>query len=232
MGWGLSSIQEIVFHLFQRGIEFRLCRRGPLRPQPRPPLFQTGLGWRPAGYRPTLTDYLAYEERRDEFLRSPRGRAARFAGGIVGRLAVDLAMVLTDDEIAARGPSDESFEHSVCLWDGQSSTAYWDDALTPDEINLICGVYVVNTDDGWQKKAISWWPTPTSFFFSGLNIGWWSPDCERWYQKRLLDFKNHSAQLFTQAEWKHNMRFIQKSRIVAKANERLAAEYLHRKLAE
>jgi hypothetical protein len=75
MGWGLSSIQEIVFHLFQRGIEFRLCRRGPLRPQPRPPLFQTGLGWRPAGYRPTLTDYLAYEERRDEFLHSPRGCA-------------------------------------------------------------------------------------------------------------------------------------------------------------
>ncbi|KAJ7706577.1 hypothetical protein B0H16DRAFT_1345862, partial [Mycena metata] len=140
-GWGSSSIQEIVFHLFKRGIEFRLCLRGPLCPQPRPPYFQTGLGVRPSGYKPTSLDYLAYESRRDEFLRSSRGRAARFAGGIVGRLASEG----TDDELAARGPSGEIFDNGVRFWDGQSQAAYWDDALTPEEIHLICGVYVVNT---------------------------------------------------------------------------------------
>ncbi|KAF7335604.1 hypothetical protein MVEN_02215000 [Mycena venus] len=217
-GWGSLGIQEIVFHLFQRGVEFHLCFRGPLHPQPRPPHLQTGLGYV-----------------RDAFLRSPRGRAARFAGGIIGRLSQDVM----DDELAARGPSDEMFENGVRFWDGQSQTAFWDDDLTPEEMDLICGVYVVKTglkssaeNDGWQKKEVSWWPKPGAFFLSGLNIGWWSPDCERWFQKRLLEIEHDRAQLWTQIEWKHKIRFIQKSRQVMLANEKLAAEYLHHKLVE
>ncbi|KAJ7042751.1 hypothetical protein C8F04DRAFT_945048 [Mycena alexandri] len=160
---------------------------------------------------------------------SSRGRAARFAGGIVGRLASEG----TDDELAARGPSDEIFENGVRFWDGQSQTAYWDDALTLEEIHLICGVYVVNTEsDGWQKKEISWWPQPAAFFHSGLNIGWWSPDCERWFQKRLREIKQNRAELWTQVEWKNKIRFIQKSRQVAMANDKLAAEYLRHKIVQ
>lgn len=139
-GWGFLGLQEIVFHLFQRGVEFRLCFRGPPRPQPRPRHLCTGLRLRP-GYNPTSDDYLDYETHRDAFLASPRGRAARFAGGIIGRLSRDG----TDDDIAARGPSDEMFDNGIRFWDGQSQTAYWDDDLTAKEIDLICGVYVVKT---------------------------------------------------------------------------------------
>ncbi|KAJ7689236.1 hypothetical protein B0H14DRAFT_2249385, partial [Mycena olivaceomarginata] len=81
---------------------------------------------------------------------------------------------------------------------------YWDDALTQEEMNLICGVYSVETEnDGLQKKEVSWWPKPAAFFHSGLNIGWWSPDCERWFQKRRLEIENDRAELYTQNEWKH-----------------------------
>jgi hypothetical protein len=88
-----------------------------------------------------LLDYLTYQTRRSEFLGSPRGRAARFAGGIIGRLCLEDI----NDDRASQGPSDEVLENGVRFWDGQSQTAYWDDALTPQEIDLICGVYVLPT---------------------------------------------------------------------------------------
>ncbi|KAJ6491076.1 hypothetical protein C8R45DRAFT_826145 [Mycena sanguinolenta] len=138
MGW--ESSQEIVFHLLLRGVEFRLCRQASLR-----------LGVRPAGYKPTELDYLAYQTRRDDFLASHRGRAARFAGRIIGRLVRDIVL----DDIACLGPSDKVFESGVRLWDGQSQTAYWDDDLTPEEIELICGVYHVET--GMSESSISRW---------------------------------------------------------------------------
>lgn len=141
MGWGSSTIEEIVFHLLQRGMEFRLCHQGLLRPQPPVLKSHTGLGVRRAGYKPTVLDYLAYERRRAQFLQTPRGRAARFAGGIIGRIASEHS----NDERASRGPSDEIYENGVRFWDGWSQSAYWDDVLTPEEIDLICGVYIVET---------------------------------------------------------------------------------------
>ncbi|KAJ7029515.1 hypothetical protein C8F04DRAFT_962835 [Mycena alexandri] len=88
------------------------------------------------------------------------------------------------------------------------------------------------SDNGWQKKEISWWPKPAAFFHSGLNIGWWSPDCELWFQKRLREIKQNRAELWTQVEWKNKIQFIQKSRQVAMANDKLAAEYLRHKIVQ
>ncbi|KAJ7819310.1 hypothetical protein B0H13DRAFT_1661464, partial [Mycena leptocephala] len=181
------------------------------------------LGFRCTSYRPTRLDYRTYQIRRDEFLRSPRGRAARCAGGIIGRLARPIVV----HDLACLGPSEESFESSVRLWDGQSQTAYWDDDLTLEEVDLICGVYEVATGRS-ENLAISWWPKPAAFSLSGMNIGWWSPDCEWWFQRRFKEIESEAkpVSLWTQIEWKHKIRFIQKSRDVAMANEKLAAEYL------
>ncbi|KAJ7893485.1 hypothetical protein B0H13DRAFT_1565735, partial [Mycena leptocephala] len=75
-----------------------------------------------------------------------------------------------------------------------------------DEINLICGVYIIETgtkaEDGQQLKFISWWPTPPAFWSSGLNTGWWNVNCERWFVKRLKEIEKNSAKLYTYAEWK------------------------------
>jgi hypothetical protein len=86
-------------------------------------------------------------------------------------------------------------------------------------------------EDGVQKKTISWWPKPGAFFTSGLNIGWWSPDCEHWFHKQLVEVQSTTARadLWTQLEWKNKIRFMQKPRQVGMANEKLAAQYLSRK---
>ncbi|KAJ7668605.1 hypothetical protein DFH06DRAFT_982938 [Mycena polygramma] len=180
-----------------------------------------------AGYLLTPVDYAAYQQRRVAFFHSPRGRAALCAGGIIGRLA----RARVPDDRVSLGPSDEVFQTGVRLCDGQGQTAYWDDMLSVDDIDVICGVYVVATDkDGLQKKTISWWPKPDIFSSSGLNVGWWSPDCERWFQKRSREIQSQHAELFTHNEWKHKLRFIQKSRRVGIANDNIAAEYLRKRL--
>ncbi|KAJ7437530.1 hypothetical protein FB451DRAFT_1305503 [Mycena latifolia] len=136
--------REIIFHLLAFGVEFRVCIRDDLGVEPPIPFRYdyTGLGYRCKGYQPTVVDHGVYVTLRERFLESPRGRAALFSGGIVGRLA----RLIVDEDLASLGPSNEVFMTGVRLWDGQSSTAYWDDTLTDQEIDLICGVYEIATD--------------------------------------------------------------------------------------
>ncbi|KAJ7676145.1 hypothetical protein B0H17DRAFT_945641 [Mycena rosella] len=194
--------------------------------EPKPPLADrfSGLGYRHPDYKPTAVDHGVYEMLWERFLRSPRGRAALFASGVVGCLA----RLVVDEDLASLGPSGEVFETGARFWDGRSLTAYWDDALTDQEIELICGVYKIatGTTDDPQTTKISWWPKPITFSTLGLNMGWWSPDCERWFQQRLLIIKSGNAKLHTQKQWKRTIKFFQKSRQVAIANEKAAAQFL------
>ncbi|KAJ7089907.1 hypothetical protein C8R44DRAFT_596373, partial [Mycena epipterygia] len=182
------------------------------------------LGRRPAGYSPTLVDLGVYIQRRDTFLRSSRGRAALFYGGIVGRLA---RLVLSDSEdIACLGPSEDILKTGARVSSGNEEKALWHEALTEEEIDIICGVYSVETADGQQLKYISWWPKPTAFWSSGLNTGWWNANCERWFVKRLKEMKNPQVKLHTYSEWKNKIRFSTAARKVNAKNDELAARYL------
>jgi hypothetical protein len=141
--WGPDPMQ-IAHELLHRGIAFNICIRGPAYAPPIPRLLYRygGLGYRPQGYKPDHIDYAAYESLRRRFLCSPRGRAAILAGGIVARLAREDVRY----EDVCNGPSDSVFENGICLWNGkESSLAYWDDQLSEDELDLICGVYRVDT---------------------------------------------------------------------------------------
>lgn len=146
-GWGPHCV-DIAKELLDRGIPFHTYNNGP------PPSSQLsrptisvdqyrGLGYRPYGYVPTAIDYLSYERRRDSFLLGARGRAALMVGGIVSRLAKE---ALGYDDVLL-GPSDKVFDGGGYLWDGISQQALWDDELTAEEMDLICGVYDVATGE-------------------------------------------------------------------------------------
>ena len=149
-GWGPHPL-SIARRLIYRGIAFNVCFRDAPRQQPVPmfrPRF-AGLGYRPQNYQPDLLDYQAYENSRNRFLRSSRGRAALLRGGIIARLAVGIVSF----ENFSNGPSDMVLEEGLCLWDGNpASQAYWDDHLTDDEVDLICGVYRVDTGEILKKS--------------------------------------------------------------------------------
>ncbi|KAK7064753.1 hypothetical protein R3P38DRAFT_2826235 [Favolaschia claudopus] len=213
--WG-PHIASVAQQLLRRGMAFRLCS---VTTEPAAGLSHNtatqssgklypGLGYRPLNYKPDNLDYEAYTMLRDQFLKTPRGRVAVRYGGIVGRLAravlpYDAQTLLLPNSTAGR-----------ILHDGWIDEAYSEDQLTPDELDLICGVYHIDTGQqdtssagARQVTTVSWWPKPANFATSGLNLGWWSPACEHWYQRRLEQIANENVSLSTAAAWKHNLKY-------------------------
>ncbi|KAF7349165.1 hypothetical protein MVEN_01438800 [Mycena venus] len=218
-GWG-PDIASVARQLFLRGIPFQLCIKDSIVPLPREDLYlkrYSGLGYRPQGYQPNLLDYAAYTNFRDRFLMTARGHAALRYGGVDALL----------------GPSDDVTYHGAHLINKRFDETYWDDQLTADELDLICGVYHVATGqtdpngiENQQTTTISWWPRPVYFEKSGLNVGWWSPACQAFYQRRLSQINHGDATLCTQGQWKNNMKFDSKVPAYIEGAERCAAQIL------
>ena len=84
------------------------------------------------------SDYDVYVHHHAMILSSPRGRAALLRGGIVGRLAREHLAI----DSACLGPSSSVTVHRVGfnIVDGDGMK-YWDDELTDDEIDVICGLH-------------------------------------------------------------------------------------------
>jgi hypothetical protein len=76
-----------------------------------------------------------------------------------------------------------------------------------------------------QTTDISWWPKPAAWEISGLNVGFWSKDCEAWYQKHLDDIRAGTAELRSPSKWRHSLRLTKACRDVAKHNDELAAQF-------
>lgn len=134
------STYEIAWHLIQRGIQFHtmleasstfITKEKCYRPMP----------IRLRGYVFSRRDYDAYTRERQEILNTPRGRAALLRGGIVWRLALD---TMSPDS-ALRGPSWEASVEGcgLCVKSGES--IMYDDSLSQDELDIICGVYRCET---------------------------------------------------------------------------------------
>ncbi|KAF7972407.1 hypothetical protein HWV62_18064 [Athelia sp. TMB] len=100
---------------------------------------QGGLGSHPFNYCPSDIDYLAYEAKRDVLLHSERMRAAVMKGGIVWRLSVHSV----SPNLVCSGPVDFS-SGSYLRLDGEPYGS-WDDEVSDDDLDLICGVYKVFT---------------------------------------------------------------------------------------
>jgi hypothetical protein len=95
---------------------------------------------------------------------------------------------------------------------------YWNE-LTAQELQLICGTYHVDTRM-WslflnsvyalikfsafpdQTSLLSWFPPEHHFLHSGMNVGFWSNDCESWYQMRLGQIRSGTRQLLSAIKWK------------------------------
>ncbi|KAG6819796.1 hypothetical protein H0H93_008550 [Arthromyces matolae] len=221
--WG-TDLVGLVGQLLDRGIPFRMPITGPLTPPPAVQELQPGLGYRPANYQPDAADYAAYLSYRDSFLRSPKGRAALMHGGIVSRLAREAVPY----QHVFDGPTLDVFSTGAML--PVSSVGYWDDCLTEHEINLICGVYKVDTGNrkSTQTADLSWWPKPSIWSTAGINLGFWSEDCERWFQGQLSKLENGEYSLKNPAAWRNGLKFYKPTSKITTQNEKLAAEYLMR----
>jgi hypothetical protein len=136
---------DIACELLARGIEFQTFVQGDphLRtPERLVPRF-SGLGYCPPQYKPDHIDYAAYEQQRNHLL-SSRSQAALLMGGIAACLARE---AVSFNNICNR-PSDHVFWDGTVLFNERSpSSGYWDDSLTPDELDIICSIYKIATGE-------------------------------------------------------------------------------------
>ncbi|KAJ6454959.1 hypothetical protein C8R47DRAFT_960036 [Mycena vitilis] len=141
-GWG-DSLAHLIRNLVELGAEFYPSWQRPVHRASLAAPSTSTLGRRPPGYKPTHIDHGVYVQQRDAFLRSPRGRAALFYGGVVGRLA---RLAIQDfEDVACLDPSEDILEAGAHVSSANGEEARWHEALTDKEIHLICGVYLVET---------------------------------------------------------------------------------------
>ncbi|KAK0496917.1 hypothetical protein EDD18DRAFT_1058245, partial [Armillaria luteobubalina] len=57
-----------------------------------------------------------------------------------------------------------------------------------------------------QMNIISWWPKPSAWETSSLYIGFWSSDCEAWFQWQVGDIHSGKAYLWTLTQWNHSLK--------------------------
>lgn len=136
-----SNICDVARRLLKTGVPFNTFILSPLPPAVAlPPSLPStpfpGLGVRFPGYKPDAADYISYQAQLGSFLRQPHARAALLKGGIVWRLAMEF---LGPQDVLV-GPSEQAFTR-------HQQSGLYDDDLTDDELNLICGVYKVYTGE-------------------------------------------------------------------------------------
>ena len=131
-------LQELV----ARGCTFRLLRPGDSTTEKHVAKWQSrvGLAILAYGSAPPPNAYQHYLMRRHQLLSELKGRTALCAGGMIWRLAMDTAGV-------AEGAFNDMTFHcpTFHIRLGESKLLWADDDLTPQERDLIVGVYRVST---------------------------------------------------------------------------------------
>jgi hypothetical protein len=74
---------------------------------------------------------------------------------------------------------------------------------------------------------LSWWPKHSAWIKSGLDVGYWSESCERWFQIRLENIRSGDAKLRSGQEWTQAIgRLEPKAKKVTTASRDLASTAL------
>lgn len=151
-----ASIREIARQLIHRGIPFHTL----ITAQRARELFQieddgeipespTPTIWSNAAQILKRADLASYQARIKDILCTPHGRKALLMGGIVWRWAVEYL----NPEDALQGPSSECLKtQPVCSNNG---VEYYDDALSPCEINVVLGSHRVFTGKKYTLISMS-----------------------------------------------------------------------------
>ena len=104
------------------------------------------LGWCSTGHRPGPREYTVYEELQDRVLNHPYHHAALLQGSIAWHLALHALKFPTNAEISVtQGPLEDVLTRGTTI-DLNNGVELFDDTLTEEEIELICGVYKWSAD--------------------------------------------------------------------------------------
>ena len=93
----------------------------------------------------TVLEYNFYVESHNRLLHPLYGHAALLEGGIIWRLAVD-GLGSLSESLVLDGPSLDVLQHGHTVKCGNNKQNWlWDDALSNQDRDIICGIYKVYT---------------------------------------------------------------------------------------
>jgi hypothetical protein len=199
---------------------------------------------RPAGYVADVIDYEEYEHSLKHFLlHAPHARAVLLKGGLLWRLALEVLGNEAMERLVLAGPSSNMMGGSILSPTSQGDDL-WDDDLSMSELDFVCGVIPTLTGKltvhgrdllliplaghGVQTQEHSWWPRPPVFDKSPLNVGYWSSNCEAWFQTRLQKICAGQEGLRSPAKWYKAMTLWKPTSTFIRSYEDFAVDYLHR----
>ncbi|KAL0064501.1 hypothetical protein AAF712_008559 [Marasmius tenuissimus] len=226
-----ETVPQIAQQMLEYGIRFHILRKGR-RPTEGEMVDvscnqhrdhnKCVLGHRRLGYRPDEHDWRAYEAERDRLLRTWKGRPAAMFGGLIGRIARE---VVPDSDVVHGPDPDLVYKRGSCFLDTREG-GLWGEELSTEDIDLVCGVYMLENPNGLtdDRKHMSWW-RPGSFNAGGLNLDYWSMDCEKWLHFHLRTSKCEVATR-TATEWRSYISMRQSNRRKVKQNALIAARFL------
>ncbi|KAK7684320.1 hypothetical protein QCA50_012644 [Cerrena zonata] len=151
----------------------------------------------------TRDDYCSYVLSRSRLLLKPALAVAAFThGGIIWRLA--------SESVQQRGVMDLSSTelptHNAALINTVDLPQMVTYSLSPSEIEMIVGAYTDYNDRQKQLTTYTWWPTPTIWNSSGLNVGYWTRGCEVWFQDILQKIREGKHYPLSQSQWRKILR--------------------------
>jgi hypothetical protein len=96
------------------------------------------------------------------------------------------------------------------------------------DIETSSNVLLSQDDLRWKNQTadLSWWPKASTFAASGLYAGYWTPNCEYWFQKRMSEIADGTATLIKATEWTNKLKLHRPVRKLTAANSRAAKLFL------
>jgi hypothetical protein len=223
-----TTMYEIASGLLELGVGFRTVVEvresdlsTPIVVRPRGRVH--GLGERPIDFEPTLEDFQAYEQARDEVLRSEQGRALRLLGGLVGRIASE---VVPDIKVLD-GPSLANVE----VVGVHGSSVFVDDKADDLKVDIVCGIYLVPLHETkkTEHSQPSWWPREITWRLGGLFNDQWLPDAEQYYQARKAQWSKGVYELLKATDWKRKLKLrVSTTRKIEETSNKWAASFIGR----
>ncbi|KAK0483109.1 hypothetical protein EDD18DRAFT_1084331 [Armillaria luteobubalina] len=225
------------------GIRLSTCKRIQGHSQPVRTFLRAAecVPYRTKGFQPNMDDLQSYVRRRRELFRSTEVlRAALKHGRLIWRLAHDVEGSHSE-ELVVTGPSVRVTEIGDVHHTAEGDEL-WDEKLTDDQIDIICGVYKVEWDEDKsqiQKKSqadhrvqltedVSWFPKPTAWKRCGLDVGFWSADAESWYQHRIAKYISGDFNCENQMQWRKSLKLCRDTPKVVDALEAVSRGFLDR----
>ncbi len=188
-----------------------------------------------------MEDYQSYVQRRRQLFESNEIlRAALKHGGLIWHLAVEVEHERFE-EVVLSGPSRRVTQiggvHRMVDVD-----ELWDEVLTEDQIDIICGVYKVkwleeksqerkkakNDHRGQLTEHVSWFPKPMAWKGSGLDVGFWSANDESWYLHRVAKYLGGDFKCENQTEWRKSLKLCCNAPKVSEALEIVSCTFLEK----